>query len=222
MGEHRARPIPASSRLSVSPAPPPTCRRCPELAANRSRVVPGYGPIPARVMFVGEAPGYRGADVTGVPFTRDRSGRRLQALLIRLGLSLETDPAVEQPRLRDCYLTNLVRCNPPGNRRPTRAEIDACFPYLLAELDQVRPRVLVPVGLLATQALLNHLLGRRAGRMRELHARPIRIEPGTYPGPLEVILPLRHPSRASNQELETFARALATLNPPAGSEPAGG
>ncbi|HIQ00697.1 MAG TPA: uracil-DNA glycosylase [Anaerolineales bacterium] len=195
----------------MEPHIPPTCHRCPALAANRSRVVPGYGPAPARVMFVGEAPGYRGADVTGVPFTRDRSGRRLQALLIRLGLSLEADPAVERPRLRGCYLTNLVRCNPPDNRRPTRAEIGACLPYLLAELERVQPRILVPVGLLAAQVLLKHLLGRPAGRMRELHARPIRIEPGTCPGPPEVILPLRHPSRASNEDLETFTSALSAL-----------
>jgi len=194
------------------------CQRCPALAANRSRIVPGYGAVPARVMFVGEAPGRHGADVTGVPFTRDRSGRRLQALLIRLGLSLERDPTVEQPRLRDCFLTNLVRCNPPQNRRPTRAEVAACFPNLRVELERVRPRVLVPVGLLAAQTLLRWL-GMPAGPMRDLHARPIWIEPGVHPGPLEVVLPLRHPSRASNGELESFAQALATLlDAPGGTE----
>lgn len=187
------------------------CRRCPALAANRRRIVPGYGPTPAQVMFVGEAPGYRGADVTGVPFTRDRSGRRLQALLIRLELSLEEDPAVEHPRLRDCYLTNLVRCNPPANRRPTWTETEACFPYLQAELERVRPQVLVPVGLLPSRVLLDHLLDRTAGRMQELHACPIWIKPRVRPDSLKVILPLRHPSRASNLELETFVQALAAF-----------
>jgi uracil-DNA glycosylase family 4 len=187
------------------------CRRCPALVASRSRIVYGYGTLPAAVMFVGEAPGRRGADRTGLPFTRDRSGRRLQALLIRLGLSLESDPGVERPRLQDCFLTNLVRCNPPGNRRPTRAEVDACFPYLQADLERVRPRILVPVGLLATRALLGRLLGRPAGRMCDHHARPMRVGLGTCPTPLEFILPMHHPSRASNAELSEFAQVLVTL-----------
>lgn len=192
--------------------PTPGCARCPELAANRRRVVPGYGTVPAAVMFVGEAPGRHGADRTGVPFTRDRSGRRLQALLIRLGLSLEEDPSVERPRLRGCYLTNLVRCNPPGNRTPTRAEVAACFPYLLEEIQRVRPRVLVPVGLVATRAL-SGWLGLPAGRMRDLHARPIPLAETSLGGPA-VLLPLRHPSRASNADLEAFAEAMEHLRDP--------
>jgi uracil-DNA glycosylase family 4 len=187
------------------------CRRCPALAANRSRIVPGYGPIPATVAFVGEAPGRHGADLTGVPFTRDRSGRRLQGLLIRMGLSAESDPAAERPRLQGCFLTNVVRCNPPNNRRPTRTEAAACFCNVQAELQRVQPRILVPVGLLATQVLLRWLSNHPAGRMREVHARPVPVEPGICPGPLEAILPLRHPSRASNAELAAFARALARL-----------
>jgi len=173
-------------------------------------VVGGYGAVPAAVMFVGEAPGRHGADITGVPFTRDRSGRRLQALLIRLGLSLEDDPTVERPRLRGCYLTNVVRCNPPGNRRPTVSETAACLPYLLEEIAHVRPRILVPVGLLASRALLGWL-GLPAGRMRDLHARPIPVPPGAGPDGLQFVLPLRHPSRASNAELDKFAHALSDL-----------
>ena len=99
------------------------CRLCPELAANRRVIVHGYGSLPARVLLVGEAPGHKGGDVTGVPFTRDRSGVRLQQALIDLGLSAEVDPRVERPRLH-CFLTNVVRCNPPANRTPTQAEID--------------------------------------------------------------------------------------------------
>ena len=197
--------------IQQGPADSIACRRCPALAANRSRIVPGYGFVPATVAFVGEAPGRHGADLTGVPFTRDRSGRRLQGLVIRIGLSAESDPAAERPRLQDCFLTNVVRCNPPGNRRPTRAEVSACFYNLQEELLRVRPRILVPVGLLATQVLLRWLSGQPAGRMRELHARPLAVEPGICPGPPEAILPLRHPSRASNAELAAFTRALAGL-----------
>jgi len=189
---------------------PTDCRRCPILAANRHRVVSGYGTVPAEVMFVGEAPGRHGADVTGVPFTRDRSGRRLQALLIRVGLSLEQDPSVERPRLRYCFLSNIVRCNPPGNRRPTAAEVAACRPYLLQEIADVHPRILVPVGLLASQILLEWL-GLPSGRMRDLHARPVPIPSGSGPDGLRLVLPLRHPSRASNAELTAFAHVLSSL-----------
>lgn len=189
---------------------PPDCRRCPALAANRHRVVNGYGEVPAQVMFVGEAPGRLGADVTGVPFTRDRSGRRLQALLIHLGLSLETDPASERPRLQRCYLTNAVRCNPPNNRRPNAREIAACQPYLIQEIAAVRPLILVPVGLLATGLILRHL-GLPRGPMKALHARPL-VPPDRIGSPrTRWVLPLRHPSRASNAELEQFAEVLSAL-----------
>ena len=96
---------------------------------NGYHSVVGEGDLWAEIMFVGEAPGYKGGDLSGVPFTRDRSGVRLQQLLIELGLSHETDPRLERPRLR-CFVTNVVRCNPPANRTPTRAEIALCKPYL--------------------------------------------------------------------------------------------
>ena len=75
------------------------CNCCPELVANRRRIVHGYGPPSARVFLIGEAPGYKGADLTGVPFTCDRSGVRLQRVLSELGLSDEVDPRAERPRL---------------------------------------------------------------------------------------------------------------------------
>ena len=93
------------------------CSHCPALVANRHLIVHGYGDPQARVMIVGEAPGYLGADRTGVPFTGDRSGRRVQALLIRLGLSEESDPAVELPQLHGVFLTQVpmvLRWQPTG------------------------------------------------------------------------------------------------------------
>jgi DNA polymerase len=122
------------------------CARCPALVANRRRIVHGYGDPQASMMIIGEAPGYLGADRTGVPFTSDRSGRRLQSLLIALGLSQEVDPTVVAPRLRGVYLTNVVRCNPPGNRNPTAQEVANCAPYLRAELARLRPRAVVALG----------------------------------------------------------------------------
>ena len=179
------------------------CNRCPELAANRLRIVHSYGAPNAHVLFVGEAPGYRGADLTGVPFTRDRSGVRFQRMLIALGLSAEIDPHVEHPRLT-CLVTNIVRCNPPANRAPSRDEIANCLPYLWQELALVQPDIVVPVGGVAAQELFKHLLGEPAPRISQAHA---QVFPTGLAKP-RILLPMRHPSRISNAEMERFIAAM--------------
>jgi DNA polymerase len=153
-------------------------------------------------MLVGEAPGYLGADRTGVPFTGDRSGRRVQRLLIALGLSEEIDPAVEQPRLRGVYLTNVVRCNPPGNRNPTPAEVASCAPYLREEFKTVRPEVLVTLGSFAARWAVGELLnqGLPAG-IRALHGQAVRVGDVT-------LLCLVHPARASTAQMRGTEEAL--------------
>jgi uracil-DNA glycosylase family 4 len=182
------------------------CTRCPSLVANRHRIVHGYGPPGSRVLFVGEAPGYKGGDLTGIPFTRDRSGVRLQQVLIDLGLSDEAGPRVELPQLR-CFVTNVVRCNPPSNRTPTTAEIANCLPYLWQELDLVRPGIVVPVGNVAARALFPRLLGQPAPPITRIHAQI------SAAGPV-VIVPLRHPARVSNADLARFVTVLRNLLEP--------
>ena len=179
------------------------CTRCPELAANRSCIVHGYGAAGARVLFIGEAPGYKGGDVTGVPFTLDRSGVRLQRMLIELGLSYETDPRLKEPRLR-CFITNVVRCNPPSNRTPTRAEAANCLPYLWQELELVNPGIVVPVGNVAARAVFLHLLGEPAPPITTVHARIFSHDSGW-------VVPMRHPARISNADLAIFAAVLRRL-----------
>ncbi len=179
------------------------CTRCPSLVANRHRIVHGYGAVPARVMFIGEAPGYKGGDQTGVPFTRDRSGVRLQRMLIELGLSLESDPRAERPRLR-CFVTNIVRCNPPGNRTPTRTEIANCLPYLWQEMEQVQPEIIVPIGNIATRAILPPLLGQAALPIGRIHAHVLF-------GEGIAVIPLRHPSRISNADMGRFIGVIKPL-----------
>ncbi len=179
------------------------CALCPALVANRQRIVHGYGPPDAAVLLVGEAPGYKGADLTGIPFTRDRSGVRLQQLLIGLGLSTETDPRVERPRLR-CFVTNTVRCNPPANRTPHRTELSNCLPYLWQELGLVKPKIIVPVGNVATRAVFDKLLGQPAPPIGQAHAR-------IFAGDGRMIVPLRHPARISNADLERFAFTMHPL-----------
>lgn len=179
------------------------CARCPALVANRQCIVHGYGPPDAQVFLVGEAPGYKGGDQTGVPFTRDRSGVRLQRTLISLGLSRETDPRVERPRLR-CFVTNVVRCNPPSNRTPRRGEIDNCLPYLQQELARLCARIVVPIGNVAARAVFPLLVGQPALPITQIHAR-------VFHGEHAIVVPLRHPARISNRDLADFVAAMRPL-----------
>jgi uracil-DNA glycosylase family 4 len=173
------------------------------LVTNRRCIVHGYGPRDAHVFFVGEAPGYKGGDVTGVPFTRDRSGVRLQQLLMDLGLSDEMDPRVEQPRL-GCFVTNVVRCNPPSNRAPTRTEITNCLPYLWQELDLLRPDIVVPLGNVAARVIFARLVGQPAPPITQAHAR-------VFQGTDAVVVPMRHPARISNADMARFFAVLRSL-----------
>jgi DNA polymerase len=104
------------------------------------------GPLDARVLFVAEAPGRRGAAVTGVPLTRDESGRRFEQFLA--AADIERDSA---------FVTNAVLCNPVDragrNRTPSRAEIAACRPYLGQTLDLVHAPIVVALGRIALEAL---------------------------------------------------------------------
>lgn len=185
--------------------PAHNCVQCPALAANRQRIVRGYGDPQARLLMVGEAPGYLGADRTGVPFTGDRSGRRVQKLLMALGMSEEIDPAVETPRLRDVWLTNVVRCNPPGNRNPTTVEVANCAPFVRAELETIKPEVVATLGNFAARWAFEELLGQEppAG-IRALHGQSWQATDVT-------LLCLVHPARVSNAQMALAEEALRRL-----------
>lgn len=114
----------------------------PDEAFDRSRFVPGAGPDDADAMLVGEAPGEQEVEA-GEPFVGSAGGRLDSAL---------DDAGVDRERL---YVTNLVKVRPPENRDPRRAEIDAWFPVLEAEIDRVDPDLLVPLGSFATEELLD-------------------------------------------------------------------
>jgi DNA polymerase len=120
------------------------CCDCAALVKCRSRVVPGDGAVPAAVMFVGIAPGRFGGDMTGIPFSGDRSGMLLREMIARAGIA-------------DVFITNLVRCNPRDergrNRDPRAGEIDNCRRHLEAEIAMVRPRVIVCLGAMAWRQL---------------------------------------------------------------------
>jgi uracil-DNA glycosylase len=108
------------------------CTLC-GLHEGRTQTVPGSGSPTADIMFIGEAPGQY-EDEQGIPFV-GRSGQYLNYLLDKIGL---TRP--------DVFITNVVKCRPPGNRDPQTAEIKACKPYLDRQIDTLDPKVIVTVG----------------------------------------------------------------------------
>lgn len=121
------------------------CRACDGVTYTHA-LSPQNGPLTARVLFVAEAPGRRGAAVTGVPLTRDESGRRFEHFLAIAGLSRS-----------EVFVTNSVLCHPRTlqgrNRTPTRAEIARCVPFLAHTLELVRAPVVVALGRTALDAL---------------------------------------------------------------------
>ncbi len=116
------------------------CRRC-KLAKGRTHIVFGEGAPQARLMFVGEGPG-REEDLQGRPFMGE-AGQLLNRILAKMEI-----------RRDDVYIANLVKCRPPGNRDPEPDEIAACLPFLLKQIDSIRPLVIVTLGKPATQTLL--------------------------------------------------------------------
>jgi uracil-DNA glycosylase len=108
------------------------CTKCP-LSLNRTSAVPGEGPPDAAVVIIGEGPG-RNEDLQGRPFV-GAAGKQLDGLLREAGLVRD-----------DVYITNVVKCRPPENRRPTEAEAEACRPYLERQIALLRPTVVVLLG----------------------------------------------------------------------------
>lgn len=155
--------------------PAPDCSLCPRLVAFRTQnqqkfpqffngAVPPFGPIGARVLVVGLAPGLKGANASGRPFTGDYAGLVLYGGLKTAGLArgdygARPDDGFE---LLDARVTNAVRCVPPENK-PTPAEAKSCNPYLVSELGAMgQLKVILSLGLTSHQAVLRTLKLRQA------------------------------------------------------------
>ena len=117
------------------------CTRCP-LHQRRTQVVFGVGNPHSPLMFVGEGPGEQ-EDLQGEPFV-GRAGQLLTRMLAAIHL-----------RREDVYITNIVKCRPPGNRTPTDEEMAACIPILRQQFAIIRPRILVTLGAAATRAIID-------------------------------------------------------------------
>jgi len=145
------------------------CRKC-NLSKTRVNAVPGEGSPDAEIMFVGQNPG-RNEDIQGKPFV-GLAGRMFDELLDSVEL-----------RREEVFITGAVKCHTPRNRKPTSAEIGACRPYLLTQIEIVNPKIIILLGEVALKALLNE---KDVGK---LHGRIVEKEGVVY-------LPTFHPAAA--------------------------
>ena len=179
------------------------CSRC-KLAPGRTNLVFGVGNPDADLMFVGEGPG-RDEDLQGEPFV-GRAGQLLTEIITK-GMKLER---------RDVYIANIVKCRPPNNRAPEPDEIATCRPFLARQIELVRPRVIVALGSIAAQALLETRtpITRMRGQWQDY--RGTKVMPTFHPAYL-----LREPDRKRDawSDLKLVIAELARLgiaapNPP--------
>jgi uracil-DNA glycosylase len=171
-----------------------SCERCP-LAQGRTHAVPGDGPENAAIMFIGEGPGFH-EDRQGKPFV-GAAGQFLNELLQSIGL-----------QRAEVYITNVVKCRPPGNRDPQPDEIEACRTFLDRQIAAIKPKVVVTLGRYSmARAFPNE-------KISAIHGKPRKVGEVVY-------VPMFHPAAALHQPSlrktveEDFARLpgiLADLN----------
>lgn len=169
------------AKSSPKPAPGRDCPLCPRLVAFRNEArasypdwhnapVPSFGDLSARLLIVGLAPGLRGANRTGRPFTGDWAGDLLYETLIEQGFAKGTYD--ERPddglKLMDCRITNAVRCVPPQNK-PTPAEINTCRTFLVSSYGEMKNlRAIVALGRIAHESIVR-ALGAKLSAMPFAH-----------------------------------------------------
>jgi len=169
------------------------CTRCKLHALGRTQIVFGVGNPRAALMFVGEAPG-ADEDAQGIPFV-GRAGQLLTRIIEAIGLKRD-----------DVYIANVIKCRPPGNRNPEPDEVAACEPFLMRQIDAIRPKVIVALGTFAARALVggNVPISRLRGRV--FACRGARLVPTFHPAYL-----LRNPEakRDTWEDMKKVRKLLA-------------
>lgn len=155
--------LPTMQELSARVA---ECRQC-TLCKTRTQTVFGSGNPRAEIMFIGEAPG-ADEDAQGLPFV-GRAGQLLTKMI-------EEPRSLGMPR-SDVYIANILKCRPPGNRKPNSDEIEQCEPYLIAQIENIRPRIICALGLTAANTLLRNTLSMTAMREKvfDYHGVPLMV-----------------------------------------------
>ncbi len=148
------------------------CLRCP-LHRGRTHTVAGAGPLDADIMFIGEAPGFH-EDQQGIPFV-GASGQFLNELLEKAGIDR-----------RKVFISNVIKCRPPGNRDPQDDEVQACKDYLDRQIALVNPKVIVTLG--------RHSMARAFPdeKISTIHGQPRKVAGRVY-------FPMYHPAAALHQ-----------------------
>ena len=144
-----------------------SCRLCP-LSSSRTRAVPGEGDKGAELMFIGEAPG-RDEDAQGRPFV-GRAGQLLTKIIEAMNW-----------RREEVYITNVVKCRPPDNRTPLPDEVETCSPYLVRQIELIRPKVIVALGKVATDVFIPGRMSMGERRGKFVDRQGIRIMPTFHP-----------------------------------------
>ncbi len=154
----KAKPVPLDSELFVVPRPEAAvtdpvaalriiredlgdCTRCRLAKQGRKQIVFGVGNPHADLMFIGEAPG-ADEDIQGEPFV-GRAGQLLNNMIKAMGL-----------RREDVYIANIIKCRPPNNRTPERDECETCSPFLMRQIEAIKPKAIVALGAVAAKTLL--------------------------------------------------------------------
>ena len=167
------------------------CRKC-GLYRTRTNVVFGEGNKNAKLLFVGEAPGFE-EDKQGIPFV-GKAGQLLTRIINSIGLKRE-----------DVYIANILKCRPPQNRNPLPNEVKACTPYLIKQIELIKPEVICALGTFAAQTILatTEPISKLRGRFHIW--RDIKVMPTYHPAYL-----LRNPSgkRAVWEDMKKIRQAL--------------
>ena len=148
------------------------CKKC-DLHYSRKNAVPGAGPAKAEIMFIGEGPGFH-ENEQGLPFV-GAAGKFLEELLAGVGL-----------KRSQVYITNVVKCRPPGNRDPMHEELAACDGYLERQIAAINPKVIVTLGRFSMQKFLPH------AKISQAHGQAVRIKG-------RLVVPFYHPAAALHQ-----------------------
>ena len=167
------------------------CCRC-RLSQSRKHIVFGAGDPHARLVFVGEGPGYD-EDQKGEPFI-GAAGRLLTKIIEAIKFTRD-----------QVYICNIIKCRPPGNRNPLPDEIEACLPFLKRQLTVIKPDIICALGTFAAQALLDTTLpiSKLKGRFHDYHG--MRVLPTYHPAYL-----LRNPDKKRDvwEDMKKLMRAL--------------
>ena len=189
------------------------CTRCPAMCGRAAVLSDLNGPVDARVMFIGEAPGRKGADQTRVPFSGDQSGKNFEGFLAAASLQRS-----------EIFITSAALCNPRGasgaNRRPTTQELRNCSAFLRRTIELVNPEIIVTLGGVALEALKrlhDHPFTLRddAAKVRQWNSRT--LIPLYHPSPQVLIT-----SRDAKQQVRDYKVVKRAVAGSAGILPAVG